>query len=236
MTELAENLKLVRKRIENSARKTGRRPEDITLLAVTKTVSPERLKEAVALGLTVFGENKVQEALPKMEALKVGPPLTPAGVIWHFIGHLQTNKTGKAVENFRLVQSVDSAGLAGVLNRKAAALGKTLDILCEVKLSPEATKFGVAPEELERFLEEISVMKALKVRGLMAMAPLTGDKEAARRVFRQAHRLWERHVVGFCGQPILSMGMSDDFETAIEEGSTLVRIGRALFGPREKNT
>jgi pyridoxal phosphate enzyme (YggS family) len=228
MADLAENLKRVRERMEKSARKAGREPGDVQLVAVTKTVSPERLREAVSLGLAVFGENKVQEALPKIEALK--------DVEWHFIGHLQTNKAGKAAGNFRLIHSVDSIGLAEVLDRKAGELDKTLDILCEVKLSPEATKFGLEPAEFEKFLEALIGLKRLRCRGVMAMAPLTKDKDTARRVFRQARALWERHVIGFCGQPVLSMGMSDDFEAAIEEGATLVRIGRAIFGPQEKNT
>ena len=229
ISDMAVNVETFRRRLEAAARRSGRPVEDVAVVAVTKSVPPERLRDAVHLGLTVFGENKIQEALPKIEALKGVP-----GLEWHFIGHLQSNKAARAAEHFKLIQSVDSIDLASFLNRKALGLEKMVDVLCEVKLSPETTKFGLPLEEFEPFLEACENFERLRVRGVMAMAPFTRDQEAVRRVFRRARELWEAHLLNFCGQPVLSMGMSDDFEIAVEEGSTMVRIGRALFGPREK--
>jgi len=229
--QLAENIALVRARIAEVARKVGRDPAEITLVAVSKTKPIELVEMAYNLGVTDFGENRVQEALTKTERWH------PEGLRWHLIGHLQSNKAGKAVEPFACIHSVDSLHLAQVLSRHARERGKCLSILLQVNVSGEASKEGVAPEETLAMARQIAALPALQIEGLMTIAPLVHDPEEARPVFRELRLLRDRlrNEVPASSWAQLSMGMTDDYPVAIEEGATLVRVGRAIFGQRAAN-
>jgi len=221
---LSERLADVRARIVRAAERASRDPGKITLLAVTKIFPASAIQEAWALGLREFGENYVQEfegKAPVVGALE--------GVRFHLIGHLQSNKARKAAELFHAIQTVDSPRLAGRLNEAAGSLGKTIDAMLEVKLSPEQSKSGAAPEELPELIAAVRACPHLRLLGLMTMPPWSDDPEASRPYFRQLRELAARHSL-----EQLSMGMSHDLETAIAEGSTCVRIGTALFGKRVK--
>jgi pyridoxal phosphate enzyme (YggS family) len=229
---VSQDIALVRERISSAARRVGRNPDDITLMAVSKTFPPELIREAYEAGLRVFGENKVQEFSAKAEALT-----DLRDIDWHMIGHLQSNKTGKAAELFGAVDSVDSLRLAQKLNSSAEQLGKRLSVLLEINVGAEAAKSGVTPEsqELERILQAAPQLKQLEVRGLMTVPPFSEDPEKTRLYFRKLRELRDNIAGG--GLPgvtmdVLSMGMSHDFEVAIEEGSTCVRVGTAIFGER----
>ncbi len=231
---LPENIEAIRQRIESAARRAGRRPEEIVLMAVTKTHPAERIREAHAAGLRLFGENRVQEFGGKAAALA-----NLADAEWHMIGHLQTNKAGKAAELFHAVDSVDSLKLAEKLNAAALALDQRLSVLIEINVGGEAAKSGVAPDsrELEELLRAAPRFEALEFRGLMTVPPFTDDPEGARSYFRKLREL--RDAIAARKLPalrmdVLSMGMSHDFEVAIEEGSTCVRVGTAIFGERAK--
>jgi pyridoxal phosphate enzyme (YggS family) len=231
---ISDNIAAVRERIVVAARRAGRSRADIALMAVTKTHSPERIREAYTAGLRLFGENRVQEF-----ATKAGALADLAGVEWHMIGHLQTNKAGKVVELFNAVDSVDSARLAEKLDAAAQNMGKKLALLIEVNVGGEAAKSGVAPNsrELEELLLAAPGFEALEFRGLMTVPPFSDDTERARPFFRQLRQL--RDAIAARNLPairmdVLSMGMSHDFEIAIEEGSTCVRVGTAIFGERTK--
>ena len=215
---IAEDLAGVRERVALACKKAGRRPEEITLVAVTKGVGPEMISQAHSLGIRHFGENRVQEAQEKISALK------PLDITWHMVGHLQTNKAKLALELFQAIDSVDSLSLAQALSRRALA---PLPILLEVNVSGEATKFGFISEALPLALEEIARLPNLEVRGLMTLAPLVKDPQEVRPIFSRL-----RGLAQALGLKELSMGMSGDFEVAIEEGATQVRLGRAIFGPR----
>ncbi len=229
---IADNLGLVRERIAAAARRAGREPGEITLMAVSKTFSAAQIREAYDTGLRVFGENRVQEFAGKVEAVR-----ELSGAEWHLIGHLQSNKAAKAAELFGAVDSVDSVGLAERLNAAAEKVGKTLPVLIEINVGGEEAKSGVAPgsEELEQLLLAAAQWKNLAVRGLMTVPPYTDDPEGARPFFRRLRAIREeiaaRHWPGIA-MDVLSMGMSHDFEVAIEEGSTCVRVGTAIFGER----
>jgi hypothetical protein len=229
---LAENIAAVRQRVATAANRAGRNPEEVSLMAVSKTHSPECIREAYAAGLRLFGENRVQEFAGKAVALA-----DLADADWHMIGHLQTNKATKACELFRAVDSVDSLKLAEKLDAAARGEGKKLSILIEVNVGREAAKSGVAPDspELESLMLAAPRLEALEFRGLMTVPPFTDDPEQARSYFRQLREL--RNAIAGRGLTairfdVLSMGMSHDFEVAIEEGSTCVRIGTAIFGER----
>ena len=200
------------------------------MVAVTKTATIEQIKEAIEAGIKIIGENKVQEAREKYLLLA---NYNNRNIEWHLVGHLQTNKVKYAVELFDLIHSVDSVKLAEEIDRRSRQFNKISDILIEVNVSGEKTKFGVKPEEVELLLREISPFPGIKVRGLMTVAPLTSDKEEVRLCFRRLRELSEK-MVGLSIENIemeyLSMGMTDDFEVAIEEGSNLIRIGRGIFG------
>jgi hypothetical protein len=220
MEGLAENLVAVRERIAHAAERAGRDPSGILLLAVTKVFPAEVIRAAYELGLRDFGENYVQEfegKAPEVSGL--------AGARFHFIGHLQSNKAARAAELFQVLQTVDSAKLA----RRLDAAGRPLDVLIEVKLGGEEAKSGVAPEGLAAVLDAVRGCANLRLRGLMTMPPWSEDPEAPRPIFRRLRELAKEH-----GLSALSMGMSHDLETAIEEGSTCVRVGTALFGKRRK--
>ena len=217
---LGERLNAVRERIARAAERAHRDPQTILLLAVTKVFPATVIEEAYALGLREFGENYVQE----LEG-KYGQVHNLEGVRFHLIGHLQSNKSGKAAELFDVVQTVDSAKLA----RRLSDAGRSLEVMLEVKLAPEEAKSGAAPEEVPKLIAAVQALARLRLTGLMTMPPWSDDPEASRPYFRRLRELAERH-----GLPQLSMGMSGDLEVAIEEGSTCVRVGTALFGKRKK--
>jgi hypothetical protein len=229
---VSQNIALVRERISSAARRVGRDPDEITLIAVSKTFPPELIRDAYEAGLRVFGENKVQEFSAKAEALA---DLRDAD--WHMIGHLQSNKAGKAAELFAAVDSVDSLRLAQKLNSSAEQLGKKLAVLIEINVGGEAAKSGVAPEskELETILQVAPQLKQIEIGGLMTVPPFSEDPEEARPYFRKVRELRDsiaKRGLPAVGMDVLSMGMSHDFEVAIEEGSTCVRVGTAIFGER----
>jgi pyridoxal phosphate enzyme (YggS family) len=223
---LAENLEAIRNRIERACARAGRDPEEVALMAVTKGRAPSVVAEAAALGLTLFGENRVQEA-----RIKIGQ--CPSRLHWQMIGHLQSNKCRDAVHFFEMIQSVDSLELAGELEKAAAKSGKRMPVLLEVNMAEEASKFGFEPGRLLEELPEINTLGRLEIHGLMTVAPWSAEAEKVRPVFRGLRELNQR-CEEVLGAPMaqLSMGMSGDFEAAVEEGSTLIRIGTALFGPR----
>lgn len=231
---ILENIAQVRERIERAARRAGRRPEEITLMAVSKTFSPERIRDAYAAGLRVFGENRVQEFTAKSEAVS-----NLADLEWHLIGHLQSNKANKAAELFGAIDSIDSLKLAERLNTAAERLGKTLRVLIEVNVGGEQAKSGLDPHssELENILGAAKRLKSLRIGGLMTIPPFTEDPEGARPFFRQLRELRDRinsQRLPAATMDVLSMGMSHDFEVAIEEGSTCVRVGTGIFGERTR--
>jgi pyridoxal phosphate enzyme (YggS family) len=231
---IAENIARVREQIDEAARRVGRGAQEIALLAVTKTFPPESIREAYRAGVWVFGENRVQEFARKAESLL---DLTTAE--WHMIGHLQTNKAAQAAELFAAVDSVDSLRLAQKLNSSARQLEKKLAILIEVNVGGEAAKSGVAPEsqELEDLLMAAPALEHLEIRGLMTIPPYTDDPHEARPYFRRLRELREQvaeRKLPNVQMDVLSMGMSHDFEIAIEEGSTCVRVGTAIFGERAR--
>jgi hypothetical protein len=225
MSRIAQNLEAVRLRIAAAAQRAGRDPALVRLVAVSKTMPAARLQEAVAAGQRLFGENYLQEARGKIAAL-------PESVIWHFIGHLQSNKAKGAVELFSLIHGVDRLKLAWALDAAAASLGKVQDILVQVNLAGEASKSGAAPEEVPELVRQFNLLPHLKVLGLMTMPPFL-DPEAVRPYFAALRELRD-HCRDLTGLPLpeLSMGMSGDFEAAVAEGATLVRVGAAIFGSR----
>jgi pyridoxal phosphate enzyme (YggS family) len=218
--DVRANLEQVEAAIARACARAGRAPADVLLVAVSKTVDVERIRAAVAAGVPALGENRVQEARDKVAAL--GHP-----VPWHLIGHLQTNKARDAVRCFDVIQSLDREELARELDRRARAEGRTLDVLVQVNVGGEPQKGGVAPEALKPLLDAVAGLSALRVRGLMAIPPAAPRPEDARPWFQRLRALREA-----AGLEHLSMGMSADFEVAIEEGATIVRVGTAIFGPR----
>ncbi len=226
--DLAANLENVSERIRSACQRGGRDPGSVRLLAVTKAQPPEAVNEAAKLGLSLFGENKIQEAKAKI-------PLCSGRLRWHMIGHLQSNKCKDAVELFEMIQSVDSLHLAEEIDRRAQQASRTIPILLEVNIVGEASKFGYEPEKFLAELERLNGLRRLEIHGLMTVPPWSPSPERVRPVFRRL-----RELKAECEQrlgvplPELSMGMSGDFEVAVEEGATIVRIGTALFGERQK--
>jgi PLP dependent protein len=224
--DIAHNFTSIRERIAAACARAGRRPQDVTLVAVSKGQPPEAIRAALETGHSLFGENRVQEAKAKI-------PLCPGQARWHMIGHLQSNKARDAVHFFEMIESVDSLSLAREINKWGDKSAKTLPILLEVNIAGESSKFGYNPDALLRELTDINALPKIEIHGLMTIAPWSQDPEKVRPVFRRLRELKEQ-----CEQklgaplPHLSMGMSGDFEAAIEEGATIVRIGTALFGPR----
>ncbi len=227
--DIRKNLDLLQERLHRAARRAGRDPSDITLLAVSKNMSAQHIGEAWKAGLRFFGESRIQEAESKLSASKW------PGTEWHLIGHLQTNKAKKALDIFDVIESVDSLRLAEHLERLAAERNKKVRCFVEIKTSPEPSKQGLDPNELERLLDVTTERcPHLILEGLMTVAPYNDDPEKARPFFRQTRELLEKHRDRFHNEsPRLSMGMSHDFEAAIEEGTHLIRIGTALFGQRQ---
>lgn len=222
MPSLDQRIQEIRERIRVAALRSGRDPKEVRLVAVTKTVPPERIREAWAHGIGEVGENRVQEALPKMEAL-ADLPLT-----WHFIGHLQRNKVRYVVGRFALIHSVDNLELLEALDRRARQKGGVQGILLQVNVARETTKYGFTVEDLPRAVEACRSLEGISLEGLMTIPPLPETPEASRPHYRTLRELRDRW-----GLRELSMGMTLDYEVAVEEGATLVRIGTALFGERE---
>ena len=225
---VVENIQNVRAKIAAAAEKSGRTAEDVLLLAVSKTKPVEMIYEAIACGETEFGENKVQEMCDKIEVIK-------EPVHWHLIGHLQTNKVKYIIDKVDMIHSVESLKLAEEIEKRAAQKDIVMDILIEVNMAAEESKFGVKPEDTEALLREIAKMQHIRVRGLMTVAPFVENQEENREVFRQMREL----LVDMNGKKIdnikmdtLSMGMTGDYEVAIEEGATIVRVGTGIFGER----
>lgn len=229
METIKNNLEKINEKIKKAALKVNRNPEDIKLVAVTKTATIEQIKEAISAGVKIIGENKVQEAKEKYQVLSADI----ADIGWHLVGHLQTNKVKYAIEIFDLIHSVDSIKLAEEIDKRSLQFGMVTNILVEVNVSGEETKYGIRPEEVEPFLKEISEFSRIKVRGLMTIAPIAEDKEEVRPYFRKLKELSEKienKNIENVKMDYLSMGMTDDFEVAIEEGANMVRIGRGIFG------
>ncbi len=226
--DIARNLESLTRRLHAAAERAGRDPGFVTLMAVAKGQPPAQVRAAAEAGLTLFGENRVQEAKAKIGQC-------PGRLRWHMIGHLQSNKCRDAVHFFEMIQSVDTLALALEIDRACEKAAKTMPILLEANLAGESSKFGFAPDQLLAHLEAVNALPRLEIHGLMTIAPWTPDPEKVRPVFRRLRELKEA-----CEQrlgaplPHLSMGMSGDFEVAIEEGATIVRIGTALFGPRAR--
>jgi hypothetical protein len=215
---IAERLALVSDRVARAAERASRSPTEVTIVAVSKSFPAHAIEEAAAAGIAHIGETRVQEAAAKIPSLRHLP------VTWHMVGHLQTNKAKTALDLFDIIQSVDSLRLAEALSRRAE---RPISVLLEVNVAGEASKFGMPPEQVPQTAEAVARLPHMNVSGLMTIAPLVGDPEEVRPVFRELRRL--RDALGL---PELSMGMTDDFEVAVEEGATLVRIGRAIFGER----
>jgi hypothetical protein len=224
--DLAASIQTVQERIRAACDRAGRPADSVALLAVAKTHPAEAVQAAAACGLMLFGENKVQEA-------KVKIPLCPGKLRWHLVGHLQTNKVRDAVELFEMIQSVDSLRLAEEINKRAEQAAKRMPVLLEANLAGEASKFGYAPEQLLAELKELNALPRIEIHGLMTVPPWSPVAENVRPHFRRLREL-KLHCEDLLGAPLphLSMGMTGDFEVAIEEGATLVRIGTAIFGER----
>jgi PLP dependent protein len=226
MSEIRDNLQRVLERIERAARRAGRDPKEVSLVAVSKTVKAERIREAIDAGVTILGENYVQEAQKKIET--IGKPVS-----WHFIGHLQSNKAKYAVRLFDTIHCVDGIPLAEELNRRAQQVNRKIPVMIEVNLSGETTKFGTEEEKVTTLAQGVLTFDHLSLEGLMTMPPYFDDPEMSRPYFAQLRELKEKLAKGGIPLKELSMGMSNDFEVAIEEGATYVRVGTAIFGTRK---
>ena len=227
MSNIRENLLRVQERIEKAARRAGRDPAGIKLVAVSKTVEVARIREAIDAGVSILGENYVQEAQKKIEEIR--KPIS-----WHFIGHLQSNKAKYAVRLFDMIHSVDSIPLAEELDRRAEKEGRKIEVMIEVNLSGEATKFGTEEAKTFDIAQKIFNLNHLSLVGLMTMPPYFEDPELSRPYYVQLRQLKEKMAEAGIPLKELSMGMSNDFEVAIEEGATYVRVGTAIFGERPK--
>lgn len=231
MAFLRQNIADIKSRIKAAAKRSGRNPEDIHIVAVTKNFSPEVVQKAVDNGLVLLGENRVQEAHTKIELIK-------GSVEWHLIGHLQRNKVKMAISMFSMIQSMDSLSLAQEIQKRAEQVGKVIDVLVQVNIGREKTKYGIDPDDTESFVEKVAFFPNMKVRGLMAIAPFKENPEEVRPYFRHLHGILEsikQKSIKNVNMDYLSMGMSNDFEVAIEEGANMVRIGTGIFGARTKN-
>lgn len=226
MSAIKENLSRVLEKIEKAAQKVGRNPGEVKLVAVSKTVEASRIQEAIEAGVSILGENYVQEAQKKIE--EIGRPVS-----WHFIGHLQSNKAKHAVRLFDMIHSIDSLPLAEELNRRAEQSNRIIRVMIEVNLSQEATKFGADEKMLMNLARGIQRLNHLSLEGLMTMPPYFDSPELSRPYYIALRTLKERMVKEGITMKELSMGMSNDFDIAIEEGATYVRVGTAIFGPRK---
>ncbi len=219
---LAENYRKIKSALESAALRAGRRPDDTRLIAVTKSASLEDIKQAAGLGITDFGANRVQEEADKIKSLP--------DVNWHFIGHLQRNKVKYIMPVYCMVQSLDRLSLAEELQRCAVKFDREIDVLVQVNISGEESKFGLVPEEVAPFLRQAARYDRIKIRGLMGMAPFVDDPGETRPYFRRLRELRDKNARAGLELPELSMGMTNDYTIAVEEGATMVRIGGALFG------
>jgi len=229
MGSVEENIRNIRTRIEKAAEKTGRNKEDIKLVAVTKTVEVERIKEAINCGIEIIGENRVQEAESKFVHIT-------EKVEKHLVGHLQTNKAKKAVELFDFIQSVDSQHIAQEISRKVSLMGKVMEVLVEINTSGEKSKFGIDPGQALSFVKSISNLEGIKIKGLMTIGLFSDNPEDTRPCFKKLKTIFDqmkRESLPNVEMKHLSMGMTNDFEIAIQEGSNMVRIGTGIFGSRD---
>ena len=227
--DVLENLKRIRERMASACQSCGRQPEEVTLLAVTKTVAAQRVNAAIQAGVTHIGENRVQEFLDKRGGLQL------EGVDVHLIGHLQTNKAGRIANEVDMIESIDSARIARAVDAACRKSGRVLDVLVEVNIGREVAKTGVLPEQLEELLAEIAGLSGIRVRGLMTVPPILETSAQKRQVFSQMRKLFidiQAKNIDNIHMDILSMGMSSDYTEAILEGATIVRVGSALFGKR----
>lgn len=226
---ISENIENIRKNIAAACKRSGRDPKDVLLLAVSKTVDVDRIKVAVDCGLNSLGENRVQEIMEKYEPMG-------ENVKWHLIGHLQTNKVKYIIDKVELIHSVESIKLAEEINKQAKKHNLVMDVLVEVNMADEESKFGVKPEETESFIRELALMDNIRVRGLMTVAPNVENGEENRVYFRNMKQLLvdiNAKNINNINMDILSMGMTGDYETAVEEGATIVRVGTGIFGKRD---
>ena len=225
MKSMEQNIAQVRQNIAQAAKKVGRNPEDILLLAVSKTKPVEQIKEAVSYGLTSLGENKVQEIMDKYEPMG-------EGIHWHLIGHLQTNKVKYIIDKVDMIHSVESIRLAEEIEKRAAAKNKVMDILVEINIAQEESKFGIPVNEVESFLQELSKFSHIRIRGLMTVAPFVENPEENRLYFRKMRELLvdiNTKKIDNINMDVLSMGMTGDYMVAIEEGATIVRVGTGIL-------
>jgi PLP dependent protein len=228
MSSVAANLERVLAQISDAARKAGRSPDDVQLVAISKTHDAERIREAVEAGQNLFGESRVQEARAKI-------PLLPSNLCWHFVGHLQKNKIRHALSLFELFHSVDSLSLAQEINRIADEEGMHPRVLLEINVAGEGSKFGFRPDKLRQEMEALLALPRLSIEGLMTIPPLEKEAEASREYFVDLRKLRDRLETEFQMKlPHLSMGMTNDFPVAVEEGATLARVGTAIFGERSR--
>ncbi len=225
---IGDQIRLVLERIRGACRKAGRDPEEVTLIAVAKTFPSAMIREALREGVRDIGENYVQELLVKQGELR------DESVRWHFIGHLQRNKVKSIVGSVHLIHSVDTSELGREISKRGKDLGRTVDVLVEVNTSGELTKNGVSPDRARDLVSELSTLPGIAVRGLMTIGPFLPDPEASRPAFASLRRLRDSLAVEGIGLPHLSMGMTNDLEVAVEEGATMVRVGTAIFGKRER--
>jgi pyridoxal phosphate enzyme (YggS family) len=229
---IKDNIARIRDRVSSICKDIKRKPEEVIIVAVSKGRTVEEIKEAIGAGITDIGENKVQEALLKYKQLQTPNSDLPT-IRWHMVGHLQTNKVKEAVKIFDLIHSVDSIRLIREIDRQAAKINKVQDILLEIKTSPEATKFGINPQEAVTVIKESVKLNNIRIKGLMTIAPIVSNPEQARPYFRILRELRDKiYELRFTNYDlrILSMGMTDDFPVAIEEGANILRLGRAIFG------
>lgn len=228
-SDIKNNLDNIYDRIKAAAEKSGRKLEDINIIAVTKTVHTDRIQSVYEYGIRHMGENRVQELLEKYEKL-------PADVRWHLIGHLQTNKVKYIIDKVEMIHSVDSLELAREINSRAGKHNRKMDVLLQVNVSGEETKFGISPEKVSQYVNEIATMDNISLRGLMTIAPYAQDPQDIRPVFRNLYNIYidiKRKRIDNVSMDYLSMGMSNDFEVAVEEGANMVRVGTGIFGKRD---
>lgn len=223
---IKDNIENVRNRIYNACKRAGRDVEDIKLIAVSKTVGPESINEAVSCGIKSLGENKVQEIVDKFDKVS-------NGVEWHMIGHLQTNKVKYIIDKVSMIHSVDSIRLLKEIDRRAETAGRIMDVLIEVNIGCEESKYGVYPDDLIKFLNDAVIYKNVNISGLMTVAPAMDNPEDVRPYFKSMKELFDHaSALGIYNMKYLSMGMTADFEPAIEEGANIIRVGTGIFGPR----
>jgi len=226
---IKSNIEEVRKRVEKAALKSGRNPGDIKIIGVTKTVDTDRIMKAIDAGIVDLGENRVQELLEKYDKIN-------RECRWHLIGHLQTNKVKYIIDKVSLIHSVDRIELVQEIQKRAEKIGRIVDVLVQVNVAEEESKFGIRTSEALDFVKEVSRFENIKVRGLMTIAPLVENPETVRYVFRELRKLLidiRQENIDNINMDFLSMGMSNDFEIAVEEGSNMIRVGTAIFGRRQ---